>query len=624
MEQKSPAAVCAPVNPKMNFQEFRQPVRARLEHLRKFLPVNRGQKIPPHWSRFIFNRYIWLSAGTLAFLVGLAFSALWIHEKWTIQQSRNLAVEAEKRLAGGQTTEARMALETALRLNPTNAAALRTLAGIQTAQGQLPDAMKTWQQIVDAGALQFADIPPYARLAAETEDWQITKRLLDATQASDSPSLPHLLQAELSTIRGDLDEAERSLRLAYSLEKGRETRSALARFLLVHKNTPENSAEILALLRELSRDQSELGALALASALENNLVPDNETSSWIASLNQHPNATPAMLLVAESTRIRMDPASRPIVAAKVYSRLGNESLSTRAAGVHWLLNAKEPALAARLVTKEEALANPHIFVKWLDTLSASGRREDVLDALRDPANPLPPVQTRLYEANTLKLLGRAPEADVLNRQILADHSQDRAATIKILTYLYLAGDNSLFESGLRSLLSKPDTAIFAIQALLPVVQSLRDINQNRRFYELAASSQGLSNTIQLQNEIDYCDLVMGRQIDPSSVELLARRNPENLPFRLSKAMLLLQTGQKLKALVEMQSCSKIHTVDQSLFARREFLLAATLAANNYRAEALRIHARLPWKLVTLQEIEILRRAFAFNTDSEPARTFLLE
>lgn len=609
----------------MNFLEFRQSLRSLLEHLsKKFFLLRRGTQIPPQWRQRIFNRYIWISAGAIALLIGLTFSVLWIHEKWTLQQSRKLAAEAEKCLSEGQTIEARMALETALRLNPSNTNALRTLAGIQTAQGQLPDAMKTWQQIVDAGGLTYADIPPYARLAAETQDWQITKRLLDATKASDSPSMPHLLQAELSSIRGDIEEAEQSLRLAYSLERGRETRSALARFLLLHKNTPENSTEILTLLRELSHDPSELGALALASALENNLVPGNETASWIASLNLHPKSSPAMLLVADSARIRMEPASQPIVAAKVYSRLGNESLNSRAAGVHWLLKAKEPALAAQLVTKDEALAHPHIFVEWLDALSASGRREEVLEALGDPANPLPPVQTHLYEANTLKLLGRGSEADVLNRQILSNHSNDLPATLKILTYLYLAGDNSLFEAELRTLLANPDTANQAVQALLPVVQSLRDIHQNRRFYEIAVSSQGLSNTIQLRNELDYCDLVLGRKIDPSSVELLARRNPENLPFRLTKAMLLLQRGQNLKALVEMQSSSKIHTVDQSLFARREFLLAAALAANNYRAEALKIHARLPWKQLTLQEVEILRRTFAFGSNAEPAKTLLLE
>jgi cytochrome c-type biogenesis protein CcmH/NrfG len=499
------------------------------------------------------------------------------------------------------------------RLDPANTSALRSLASLQTAQGQLGAAMKTWQKIVDTGSLTFADLPVYARLAAETQDWEITKRLLDATQASSSPSLPHLLQAELSSIRGDLDDAERSLRAAVSLDGGRETRAALARFLLVHKNTSENSAEILALLRDLSRDQNELGALALASALENNLVPGNETATWIAALNRHPKATPAMLLVAESARVRLDPASRPLVAAKVFSRLGNESLDARAAGVQWLLAAKEPALAARLVTRDEALSRPDLLVKWLDALAASGRREEILGVLADPANPLPPVQSRLYEANTLKLLGRTAESDTLNRQILRDHSSNPAATLKILTYLYLAGENTLFENELRALLAKPDTARQAMQALHPVVQSLRDINQTRRLHELAITSGGLPGKIQLRNELDYSDLILGRTVEPRALELLARRNPDNLPFRLTWALFLLTDGQTPRALVEMQACSKIHTSNPALFARREMLLATALAFNGHRREALKIQARLPWKHLSLQE-----STFLLQTPSRPA------
>jgi len=404
--------------------------------LRRFLSSLDGLRIPPNFWRPFFRRYVWIILGTALLLFGLKTCGEFVHKKWTTRQSNQLTVEADVRIREGRATEARMALETALRLNPANTSALRSLAALQTAEGRFPDAMKTWQKIVDAGALTFADLPTYARLAAETQDWEITKRLVDATKVGGSPALPHLLQAELSSIRGDHDDAERSLRAAYSLEGGRETRSALARFLLVHKNTRENSAEILGLLRELSLEQSELGALALASALENNLVPDQETSKWISDLNRHPKATPSMLLVAESARLRLDPASRPIVAAKVFSRLGNESLDARAAGVQWLLAADEPDLAARLVTRKEALARPDLLVKWLDALSASGRREEILDVLADSSNPLPSIQSRLYEANTLKLLGRTAESDALNRQILSENSSNPSATLKILTCLF--------------------------------------------------------------------------------------------------------------------------------------------------------------------------------------------
>ena len=586
--------------------------------LRKLLTSLDGLRIPPKFWRLLFRRYLWIALAILLPLLALRSCGAWFHDKWTARQSRQLATQAETHLRQGRATEARMALDTALRLNPSNTSALRSLAALQTAQGQPADAMKTWQQLVDAGGLVFSDIPPYARLAAETQDWEIARRLLDATKAGAPPSLPHLLQAELSTIRGDHDSAENSLRTALSLDPSRESRAALARFLLIHKNTPENSPEILTHLRDLSREKNELGALALASALENNLVPPDELDRWITTLNRHPKATPAMLLVADTARIRRDPATRPLVAATVFARLGNESLDARTAGLHWLLAAKEPDLAARLVTPDEALARPDLLVKWLDALSASGRRQQLLEILDHPANPLPSVQTRLYRANTLKLLGRPDEARDIHRALLEENSTNPEATLKILTYLYLAGENTVFENELRTLLSKSATARPALQALLPVVQSLRDIHQLRRLHELAHDSGGLTNTLQLRNEIDYCDLLLGRPVEPRSLEILARRNPENLPFRLTWTLHLLATGQAPRALVELDSLARIHTTDPHLFARRELLRATAHAATGDRAQALKIQARLPRKNLTLQETALLSRTLLFQTpDSLP-------
>ncbi|MBU6182087.1 MAG: hypothetical protein KGR46_04675 [Verrucomicrobia bacterium] len=512
--------------------------------------------------------------------------------------------------------EAQMGIETALRLNPGNTRALRLLAGIQEAQGQGAEAMKTWQELVEHGGLSIADVPEYARLAAKLQDWAIADRLVDSISAGKPSSTPHVLKAELQVIRGDLDGAERSLMKAVSVDSGPEERAVLARFLLLYRKTPDYAQMKYDLLKGLSTESTEIGALSLTSALENNLVPEAEMNSWIERLNRHSKATPAMLLVADSARVRVDPDYTPLVAARVFARLGKEPLDSRKDGMLWLLAANEPGLAARLVTKDEALGDPAIFVKWLDALTASGRRWEVLEVLSDKRNLLPDIQTRLYQANTLKLLGRWQESHDFYKRVLEWSFDKPQARIKAMTYVYLAGENRLFEWSLRPLLKSPGPARAALRAFLPVAQSLRDIHQTRRLHELALEEGGLPQLHHLRNECDYSDLILGKEVDPELIGLLASLNPDDLALRLTWALSQLRDWDGIRAAAELEDCERIPNSDPVLAARFAMLKAAAQAANGQRAEALKIRGNPKLDLLTHQENAFLRQVLLFPLSRE--------
>jgi len=571
------------------------------------------------WKRFLKFQFPVVCALGLT-VWGCKELVVWVHGKLAARQSRAMVAQAEAALQERRGVEARMAVDTALRLDPGNTRALRLLVGIQEASGQGPEAMGTWQELVEKGGLSLADVPEYARLAAKLQDWAIADRLVDSVSGG-SASMPHVLRAELQVIRGDIDGAEKSLMKAVSLHGGPEERAVLARFLLVYRKAPEHSQMKYDLLKGLSAERSEIGALSLTSGLENNLVPDSELDAWIERLNRHPKATPAMLLVADSARVRLDPLSKPLVAARVFSRLGKAPLDARSSGLQWLLAAGEPGLAAKLVTKDEALGDPAVFVKWIDALTASGRRWEVLEALSDKRNPLPDIQTRLYQANTLKLLGRWRESHDFYRRVLEWSFDKPHARIKAMTYIYLAGENRLFEWSLRPLLKSPGPARAALRAFLPVAQSLRDIQQTRRLHELALEEGGLPQEHHLKAELAYSDLILGKEVGGERLGLIATLNPDDLPLRLTWALWLLREWDGVRAEAELKDCERIPNSDPVLAARLAMLKAAAQAANGQRPEALKIRGDPKLALLTHQENAFLRQVLLFPLNREASVGF---
>jgi tetratricopeptide (TPR) repeat protein len=464
------------------------------------------------------SRKLWIILGALLFLGISGIGARWAYGKWINRQSWSLAALAETQLREGRVDEALMSLDTSLRLRPDNPLALRQLALTYTATGQRQKALAAWQKLSESNQLTAADAAAYGMLAGVEGEWALANHIIDSFNIGNKGPESDLLRANISSLRGDIAGTEASLRKAVEKDSTPRSRATLADFLLSKRLNSSTRPEILALHRDLITLPDETGANALAAALQARIVPDDERAEWIASLREHPKASPAHLLAADSAEAAADPAATPLLAAKVSARLANASVAERRLGFLWLGRHNQPARALRLITRDETLADPTFFAAWIEALADTGKLPQILETLDLPANPLPPARTALYRGRTLQLLGRPSEADTAYQAALAASANSTTDKLAALAYIQDAGETALFETEVQKLLADPTHARNAYESLLPVVAKRRDISAICRLHELALASPALPQKTSIQNEIDYCDLVLDRPVDGAEPE----------------------------------------------------------------------------------------------------------
>jgi len=565
-----------------------------------------GKKNPSGGLSTIFrSRTFWISIAIVLVLCGTVAGGRWAHGKWTNRQSWKLAGLAEQHVREGRTNEALMSLETSLRLRPDNPSALRQLARLRSSLGQRQEALAAWQKLSEANALTAADAQNYALLAGLEGEWAIANRIIDRFRAGNQGPEPDLLRANILGMRGDTAAAEKSLRQAVEKDETERSRAILARFLLANRLDKSTAPEILALHRDLIELPNETGAQALAGALLAGIVPPDERASWIESLRNHPKTTPALRLAADSAEAASNPAAAPILAAQVFSRLEKSPVEERRLGFLWLTRHNQPFRALRLLTRDEAIADPGAFRAWLEALAATSQADKIPEALDLPANPLPSHRTALHRARAMQLLGKKDATAEALASALAASSGNTTQTLEVLTYLHDTGETALFETEFTKLLATPETARPALEALRPVVAKRRDIEALRHFHTLAFPSPGALNKTQIQNEIDYCDLVLGRPVEIAPLAELALRNPNNLAFRTTHALALFRSGKNASALSELVIAGD-STADPALLARRATIEALALTASGDPLEAEKLLATLDPALLTRQETDLLR------------------
>ncbi len=554
---------------------------------------------------FLCSRRLWVCVLALLFLGGVLMGGRWAYGKWTNRQSWSLASLAETQLREGRVNEALMSLETALRLRPDHPHALRLLAQAHTASGQRQQALAAWQKLSETSQLTAADAAAYGLLAGVEGEWALADRIIDSFSIGNQGAEADLLRANVLSLRGDTDGTEASLRQAVAKDSTPRSRAALAGFLLANRLNSSTAPEILTLHRDLITLPDETGANALAAALEAQIVPAAERATWIDTLRKHPKATPALLLEADSAEAAADPAATPLLAAKVSARLEKAPVAERRLGFLWLARHNQHARALRLVTVDETLADPTLFAAWIEALADTGQLEQILQTLDLPANPLPPQRTALYRARTLKLLGRPAEADTAYQSALAASANSTTDTLAALAYIQDAGETALFETEVQKLLADPATARTAYESLVPVVAKRRDIQAIRRLHELALASPALPQKFSIQNEIDYCDLILARPVDAASIAEIALLNPGNLQFRTTHALSLFRAGEFAEALSELSTPGD-PAENPAILARRAAVQALALTASADPVEATKTLAALDPLLLTQQEAALVR------------------
>ncbi len=559
-------------------------------------------------TRDFYSAYRWWTlSGVAVVLVGAIAALAYVgQQKWKLRQSSKLVLDAEEYLLERQATEALMAYETALRLNPKNAEALRGIAVLQYSIGQKGNALLNFQQLADNGAMTPRDAQVFALLAAMHGEWELANRIVDALSGGTSAALSHLVSADISSMRGKMDSAESSLRRAVEIDDSDRCRAALAGFLIANRLDKNSATEIFLLLNELSASESGLGAAALTSGIEKNLVPPELMPGWIAALRAHPEKTQEMLLVADAVEVKLAPERIAEISSGVVDRLSEGSLEDRKKGVFWLVNHGMHRHAANLVTREEALGNDELFGIWLDALSGASRFDDLHEALNDAQNPLSPWQTSLARGRALKIEGCESEAVQAFEDSITQSSGSPDDLVKVVAYFVHAGEIELMRQGVVEVFSKKATAVENFHVLRKVICSKGDIALVLEFHRLGLESGNLDFQHELQNEIDYCRLVLGDSLEGTDIAQLARKNPYNLRFRVTNALWLFLNVESTKGAAALIVPGEMPH-DPELTARHQALSLVAQAMKMESGGEEGELEKIPPQLLSVQERNLVRK-----------------
>jgi cytochrome c-type biogenesis protein CcmH/NrfG len=115
-------------------------------------------------------RRLLLSLLILTVLCGAAYASYWAYGKLKGRQSRHLTKMSTEYLQKNKVPEAEMSLETAIRLKPNNAEALRMLARLQGATGKGAESLETWQKLASSGEITLDDLVQYSMAASGEGD----------------------------------------------------------------------------------------------------------------------------------------------------------------------------------------------------------------------------------------------------------------------------------------------------------------------------------------------------------------------------------------------------------------------------------------------------------------------
>ena len=576
-------------------------------------PTRRGARRSVAISQFMKRRRLLIILVLLLLVASSSFGALWVYRKFKAHQSASLTEMAASYLKDRKPSEARMALETALRLQPANAHALRLLAKLQVVSGENAVALGTWGRLAGAGGMTVEDLSIYAQSAASAGEWALAERLADAAARGGNSVLRHMLRAELEGRKNNPVAMEGELRAAVEADKSGNAKAVLARFLLQRPMTADSASELRGLLKELSKRKDVTGAEALANGLTRGLVPLEEFAHWIAGLRNHPGTTPNFLLVADAAEMQFAPTAKDKIVASVVARLQGRPLDERVAGLQWLVRFGEPAKGVGLIGRDEALQRRELLMSWIDAQSVAQNWPAVLDALSQPEVPLPLHFLNLYRGRTLKAMGRDKEGMLELQEAYRTAMKNPEEFRQALAYLNVAGEDALFEQGFSKLLSEEATATESFRALLPSFSVRQDSAHLIKAYQIDKEvSPSLASDLSLQNDMDYLSLVLGRPVDAAVVALRSEGNPRDFALRSTQGLMLLLAGRPQEALACLDACEPdVHVAN--LPPHQKLVVALTLAANGRASEANSVIALVPPFAMSRQEVELIRRYFPQNS-----------
>ncbi len=551
------------------------------------------------------RRWAWIGLG-----VGLAVAGVVVAMpgvSWW--RARQVAALTELALKYGQkqmSREAMMSVETALRLDPLGLGALRVLAQLQSTQSGAA-ALAVYGRLRGVGGLTEDDARRYVRLAADQAQWSLAEELISVATTDGSAATPFILQAELREAQGDRDGALAAWRQAMASDPGDEARAGLWRLLVKSRTGAESSSgEMGDLLRELVTRPHRHGAEALATGLELGLAEEPELRVWAERLRDHPQATPGQRLLAEEAAMRLDPSVRPQVLARVAASLRTQAPAERLMAMRWLLRLGAAEEAAQGMTRDEAMRQSDTFLIWLEAVALTGRWDDVLAAMVEPAQPLDDSLKLVWRGRAWRAQGRNAEADGAFRTAL---QRAVAVSPEVVVFLRRIGEAPLLEAHWVSQFADPARAGEALVAVESVLRSHGDAALIGWMYDVAAASPVLSQQFEVMNEQAYWHLILREPVSLDSVAQRVTDHPLDLRCRLTLALALVSGGQGEEARRLLENFLP-DPLSSGLSARERSVTIHVLAAAGDMTAARAVAATVPARALTQQENALLQRVLS--------------
>jgi hypothetical protein len=546
----------------------------------------------------IFRRF--LLAG-LAIFLGFKLVEF-VQEGLAWREASRLAVLAAEDLANNQRELARGNLSLALSMSPDHVEASRLAARLADLEGD-SRALGYHETVLGSWSAAALDWTRGALSAARFKESDLAlKWAAKASKLNDDPAFPHIVRAEVHASRGETFEQERELRLALSQRESTETLNALAFFLLNrNEDISLHAAEAASFLWRIGQiDPGPAGLDALRLALSSGILDQENLTEWLDAYRVHPSSDPAASLFVDEIQLGLFPESRASVFEGVVSRgLALQPLE-RVSLARWLLQNQQNSAVPYLLPLNEAIKNSQTFQCWIDATIGLKKWDQINDALKDPANPLPSYQTQALYATMAGIKGDSAVSEKLWREVMQNNRVRPEIFLELLIQLVRAGEWKTFYLELPVLLNDPAWALKTVETLIPVVRKYQDSSLMLDFYQQTMKSRFLIKESLPKDRAAYTRLILGETVPMEDLEMRAKKYPENASFRITYALGLLKSGSKVKSLFVVQDIEPA-IQPGGLLPHQRAVYAAILAANGLHEEAQDVIKTIPPASLTRQE-----------------------
>ncbi len=543
------------------------------------------------------KRFLWLVIALAG--VVLAATAYVLLEKWRTRQARHMAHEAAALMSEGRLRQAVLHIQSALGMRPDEPVVLRKAAQVLESNDD-PQALAFYERLNVLSAANDDDRRQMTLAAVRFGRLDLAGETAARLERSGDPGYARLVEAEVLRRRGDTAGALAAL-ASVSADSSAHPRARLLTARLLAGDA-ERQAEALAILRELKSREDSLAIEAAAAALETDLVPSDEAAEWAAQLESHPAANDLAFLLAQQTKVALDPDAREVVVPQIMARFVGSTPERKMPALRWLNDHGEFARTLELLPARQAITSTDAFVLWLDALAGTGDWVMADEALSRDGLPLRGALADVFRGRTARMAGRDGAARQHYQRAVRGALLEPRLVGVVVDFLENDGQTELLEAALWSGLDQPATAGVARQVLFERAARGGSAQGLRDFWSAFAAKRAGDPGAAVQ-QMHY-RLVLGESGLLPEARGLAEAHPQDVAALIVHAMALLQDGRKEEALKLFEGLS---LKSDQLNASQIAVLLAVLSANGQQQQADTLALALDREKLTREELAFLSR-----------------